>query len=137
MMNRFLIFIFCLILVSCNRKPKEVLGANEFYACSMDPQIMEKQPGICPICKMALTKVTVDNSKMNLVKLSDEQIKLGNIKTDTIKTGIIGDEITLTGIFSVNQNLVQEISSRYFGRIEKLYFKIPGQEIKEGDLIYE
>jgi Cu(I)/Ag(I) efflux system membrane fusion protein len=136
-MNKFFISILLLILVSCNNKPKEVLGANEFYVCSMDPQVMEKQPGLCPICKMQLTKAIIDNSQMNLLKLSDEQIKLGNIKTDTVKMGSIWDEKTLTGTFTVNQNLVQQISSRFNGRIEKLYYKIPGQQVKEGDLIYE
>lgn len=126
-----------LVLASCNRRPKEVLAENEFYVCSMDPQVMEKQPGLCPICKMDLTKTTIDKSEMNLIKLSNEQINLGNIKTDTVRTDSIWEEKTLTGTFAVNQNLVQQVSSRFNGRIEKLYYKIPGQEIKEGDLIYE
>lgn len=98
---------------------------------------MEKQMGICPICKMPLTKVTIDKSQLHLIKLSDDQIKLANIKVDTIKMGNIWDEKTLTGVFAVNQSSQEQISSRFNGRIEKLYFKIPGQEIKEGDLIYE
>ncbi len=136
-MNKFFFSILFVILVSCNNKPKEILADNEFYVCSMDPQVMEKQSGPCPICKMPLTKAIIDNSEMNLIKLSKEQIKLGNIKTDTVRTGNISDEKTLTGVFSVNQNLVQQVSSRFNGRIEKLYFKIPGQQIKEGDVIYE
>ena len=133
----FLVLVFCLLLISCNRKPKETIGENEFYTCSMDPQVMEKQMGMCPICKMPLTKVVIDKSQLHLIKLSDEQIKLGNIKTDTIKTDNIWDEKTLTGVFAINQSLQEQISSRFNGRIEKLYFKIPGQEIKAGDLVYE
>lgn len=131
------VLVFCLLLISCNRKPKEIIGENEFYTCSMDPQVMEKQMGICPICKMPLTKVTIDKSQLHLIKLSDDQIRLANIKVDTIKTDSIWDEKTLTGVFTVNQNSLEQISSRFNGRIEKLYFKIPGQEIKEGDLVYE
>ena len=126
-----------MILLSCNNKPKEVIGENEFYTCSMDPQVMEKQAGPCPICKMPLSKVLIDKTQLHLIKLSKEQIRLANIKTDTVKMGSIGNERTLTGIFTINQNLQQQISSRFNGRIEKLYFKIPGQEIKEGELIYE
>ncbi|HET6991715.1 MAG TPA: efflux RND transporter periplasmic adaptor subunit, partial [Bacteroidia bacterium] len=137
MTNKFLISILFVILVSCNSKPREVLRENEYYVCSMDPQVMEKQPGPCPICKMPLTKAIIDNSQQNIIKLSKEQIKLGNIRTDTVRITSISDEKTLTGTFAINQNLVQQISSRFSGRIEKLYFKIPGQQIKEGDLIYE
>lgn len=130
-------FLFLLIMVSCNNKPKEVIGENEFYVCSMDPQVMEKQMGMCPICKMPLSKMTIDKSQINLIKLSEEQIKLGNIKTDTVRMGNIGEERTLTGVFTVNQMLLRQVSSRFNGRIEKLYFKIPGQEINEDELIYE
>jgi Cu(I)/Ag(I) efflux system membrane fusion protein len=136
-MSKYFISILFVILVSCNSKPKEILREDEFYVCSMDPQVMEKLPGLCPICKMPLAKTTIDNSKWNLIKLSKDQIKLGNITTDTVRMGTVFDEKTLTGIVAVNENLVQEISSRFAGRIEKLYYKIPGQEVKVGDLIYE
>ncbi len=126
-----------LILVACNSKQKEVIGDNEFYVCSMDPQVMEKQMGMCPICKMPLAKVTIDKTQLHLIKLNEEQVKLGNIKTDTVRMDSIWEEKTLTGVFTINQNLQQQISSRFNGRIEKLYFKIPGQEIRQGDLIYE
>lgn len=136
-MNRYILFILIWFTISCTNSPKEVISENEFYVCSMDPQVLEKQMGMCPICKMPLAKVTIDKSSLHLIKLSDEQIKLGNIKTDTVKIDSIWNEKTLTGVFAINQNLQQQISSRIHGRIEKLYFKIPGQEIKVGDLLYE
>ncbi len=143
-MNKFLKIIVLVVLSflsisqqSCKNKHAEVIGEDEFYTCSMDPQVMEKQMGMCPICKMPLTKVVINKSQLHLLKLSDEQIRLGNIKTDTIKTDSIWDEKTLTGVFAINQSIQEQISSRFNGRIEKLHFKIPGQEIKEGDLIYD
>lgn len=132
-----LALVSCLLIFSCNTKPTEIIGENEFYTCSMDPQVMEKQPGLCPICKMPLVKVLIDKTSLHLIKLSDEQIKLANIKTDTVRMGSIGNERTLTGVFTINQNLQQQVSSRFNGRIEKIYFKIAGQEIKEGEIIYE
>lgn len=133
----FLILGSCFLFFSCNNKPKEIVAENEFYVCSMDPQVMEKQMGMCPICKMPLAKTVIDKTQLHLIRLNDEQIRLGNIKTDTVKTGHIGDERTLSGVFTVNQNLLKQLPSRFNGRIEKLYFKIPGQEIKKGELIYE
>ena len=135
-MNRYIILIFLWISFSCSNAPKEIIGENEFYVCSMDPQVMEKKMGMCPICKMPLAKVTIDKTNLHLIKLSSEQIKLGNIKTDTLVMDSIWSEKTLTGVFAVNQNLQQQISSRVHGRIEKLYFKIPGQKINAGDVLY-
>jgi len=33
--------------------------AISHYTCPMHPSVKEKDPGICPICKMDLTAVTV------------------------------------------------------------------------------
>ena len=136
-MNKYFVFALTILLFSCSGKPKEVIDENEYYVCSMDPQVMEKQPGPCPICKMPLSKVTIDRSQMNLLKLNDEQIRLANINTIELEKDSIGDDKTLTGVFAINQDLQHQVSSRFNGRIEKLYFKLPGKEIKEGDLIYE
>lgn len=124
-------------LASCGNKPKEILGENEYYACSMDPQVLEKQPGMCPICKMPLAKITLDKSRMNIIKLNAEQIKLANVKVDTAKISFIGKETILTGVFAVNQNNTEQISVRISGRIEKLHHKILGEEIKTGEPAYD
>ncbi|MBI3510229.1 MAG: efflux RND transporter periplasmic adaptor subunit [Bacteroidetes bacterium] len=136
MKNKIFFPALILLLFSCRGKPKEKIGANEYYVCSMDPQVMEKQPGPCPLCKMPLSKVTIDTTE-NVVRLSKEQIRLGNIQTNIVKYDSIGEEKTLTGVFAINQNSQQQVSSRFNGRIEKLYRKIPGQSISEGDLIYD
>ena len=143
MKNKFNIF-FCFWLlvagfwlVSCNRKPKTILAENEYYVCSMDPQVMEKQPGSCPICKMPLAKTVIDKTQLNIIKLNAEQIKLANVKVDTVKISSIGKEVILTGEFSINQNKTEQISVRTNGRIEKLYHKVTGEEIKAGEAVYD
>ncbi|MEO6902303.1 MAG: efflux RND transporter periplasmic adaptor subunit [Bacteroidia bacterium] len=124
-------------LLSCNNKPKEILTENEYYACSMDPQVLEKQAGLCPICKMPLAKVTLDKNQMHIIKLNAEQIKLANIKVDTVKLSSIGKETVLSGVFAVNQSQTEQIATRINGRIEKLYHKVVGEKIAIGEPIYD
>lgn len=69
--------------------------------------------------------------------LSNLQVQLGHILTDTVSEHELGDELTLTGTISVNQNKTQSVSSRIMGRIEKLYFKNTGEEINAGEPLYE
>ena len=69
--------------------------------------------------------------------LSDQQIQLGHIKTGTIAEHSLGDELLLTGVLKPNQNKLTSVSSRVMGRIERLYFKNIGEEIKEGQAIYD
>ena len=133
----FWLLVSGLWLISCNNKPKEILTENEYYACSMDPQVLEKQAGMCPICKMPLAKITLDKNQMHIIKLNTEQIKLANVKVDSVKISSIGKETVLAGVFAVNQNKTEQISARINGRIEKLYHKTVGEKIKAGEPIYD
>ena len=138
-MRDFVLFLSCTIwLFSCNEIQSEKMNDNEFYTCSMDPQVMEKKPGKCPICKMNLTKVFVNKNKNEIgISLSKEQLQLGNIQTMIVKdTAIFGTKI-LNGKLVVDENRISSINSRVGGRIEKLYIKNPGESITVGMKLYD
>ena len=65
---------------------KETAKVNDaFYTCSMHPQIMEENPGKCPICGMTLIAVQKNQRTMNDgIMLSDQQVQLGDIRVDTM-----------------------------------------------------
>ena len=129
--------ITLLLLFSCGKK-EEKEENNVFYTCSMDPQVMEKKPGKCPICHMELTKIIVDpQMKGATLKLSKGQLQLGNIKTDTVRISSISNDKTLSAIVAINQNKSSSITSWIAGRIEKLYFKSIGETIISGQPLYE
>ncbi len=134
-----ILFIFAaLLLWSCNKQAGEKTPDNVFYTCSMDPQVMEKKPGSCPICKMDLTKVIIDKNDKTLgLKLSKEQEELANIKTVTIAEGKLGVEKTVNGRLVINENKRTKISSRVGGRIEKLFVKNTGEYVSQGMVLYE
>ncbi|HVD98753.1 MAG TPA: efflux RND transporter periplasmic adaptor subunit [Cytophagaceae bacterium] len=135
-MKKIIVIMICMFFFSCS-KQVEKLPDNVFYTCSMDPQVMEKKPGKCPICKMELTKVTIDKNSMSGLKLSEEQMELANIMLGKAEEGWIAEEKILNGLVVANGNNKTVISSRVSGRIEKLYFKSSGDLIREGDVLYE
>ena len=126
-------------LLSCNNKGNhlKMAGEDEYYTCSMDPQVIENKEGICPICHMELIMVKKNNLKSGQIQLSKQQIKLANISYDTLREHILAKEITLTGRVTVDQNLADAISARVNGRIEKLLVKNVGDYINQGQLLYE
>ena len=69
--------------------------------------------------------------------LSEQQMQLGNIQTDTIRTGSIGGELVLTATLNFDQSKTTSVSSRVMGRIEKLYFKTPGDFVKKSAPLYD
>jgi Cu(I)/Ag(I) efflux system membrane fusion protein len=137
----FLFFLFT-VFIACNTKNKQDNNNGQsqesvFYTCSMDPQIKEDKPGKCPICHMELTPVKNDDSAVNEIALSDQQIKLGNITTQTILETNSSLEQSFTGVLSINQEKIRTISARAMGRIEKLYFKTAGDYVKKNEAVYQ
>ena len=111
---------------------------NVYYTCSMDPQVHETRPGKCPICKMELTKVrSLSGSATDELLLSDQQIKLGNIRVDTIRNGSVQSETFIPATINFNQAENEVISSPMMGRIDRLYFRIPGEHVQKGAKVFD
>jgi Cu(I)/Ag(I) efflux system membrane fusion protein len=125
-------------VASCKSKQPAAKDADTYYTCSMDPQVIEQKPGKCPICHMQLTAVKKGNSKnKDEILLSEQQIQLGNITTDTIRTGSIGDQLVLTGTLNFDQMKASSVSARVRGRIDKLYFENIGDYVPKGAPLYD
>lgn len=125
-------------LSSCNNKKPSAHQSNAFYTCSMHPQVMEPHPGKCPICSMNLIAVQKnDVPQTDEIKLSDQQIQLGNIQVDTIGKGVIGNETILNATLNFDQQKLVSISSRVMGRVDRLYYKNIGDYIKKGSPLLE
>src|SRR5258708_9419277 len=134
------ILLFVLLLASCQTGTKNTAKSDPdvYYTCSMDPQVVESKPGKCPICHMELTAVHKSQQQNpDQIKLSPEQIELGNIQVDTIRSGSIGTETVLTGAVNFDQSALNSVSARISGRIEKLYYKNIGDPIPKGARLYD
>ncbi len=137
---KYIVVLAILIFVAaCKQKKKVVLqNPDLFYTCSMHPQIMEPNPGKCPICHMDL--IPVEKKKgidADAIMLSDQQIQLGNIQVDTVGKGTIGDKTVLTATLNIDETKNKTISARIAGRIEKLYYKNEGDYIQKGARLYD
>ena len=133
---------YIIFLTACTDKKQEVhkehlTNSDVYYTCSMHPQVVAYKPGNCPICQMPL--VVKQSSKLNddEIQLTEQQIQLGNIKTDTLRSGNMNNQTVLTAVLNFDQTKTSAVSSRVMGRIEVLYFKNIGDYIKKGDKLYE
>src|SRR5215471_18274075 len=137
---KYLIAIILLFLVIACKDKRKLVQANKdtFYTCSMHPQVMQKNPGNCPICGMKLIPVEKKTgTDADAIMLSDQQIQLGNIQVDTLGKGVIGNKTVLTGTLNIDETKTTAVSARISGRIEKLYFKNEGDYIPNGARLYD
>lgn len=72
----------------------------------------------------------------DIMELSAREQVLINLKIDTVRTKAINETITLLGKATVDENKIKVISSRVEGRLDKLYARNTGEEIKAGQALY-
>lgn len=137
-MNRIIFILLSLLFLAACSGKKAAKDSDVFYTCSMDPQVVSDKPGNCPICGMPLTAVKKSSvANADDIELSEQQIQLGNIRTDTIAEGNIGNTIELTGTLNINAAQTASVNARVMGRVERLYVKTTGNYIAKGAPVYE
>jgi membrane fusion protein, copper/silver efflux system len=138
-MKYILTIVVIFIFGACNAKKKDFAQKSDtYYTCSMHPQVMQEEPGKCPICGMTLIIVRKNQAQFeNVIMLSDQQVQLGNIQVDTIGKVKIGNTTVLNATINIDETKSSVISNRVAGRIDKLYFKNTGDYLKKGDRLYD
>ncbi len=136
-MKNIIILLTLFPFLACNQ-PEASIEEDVYYTCSMDPQVVESKPGNCPICKMPLTKMEKGKTlPTGELQLSDQQIQLGNIHTDTLRKRRIGDELVFTATLTTDLTQTNTVSARITGRMDRLYFKTIGDYVRKGDKVME
>ena len=166
--NIIIIFLIAITVIIANvscKKSGYVSPEEGYYTCSMDPQVIQQEPGDCPICGMKLTfqpaakkKKHADHSKNNQSKNGKDKSKgeflgtqsknftfslasnlLQNAKVYTVpaKKEKFTRENTYSGHIDYDEspNRLVIINTKYAGWIEKLYVSKEGQWVKRGSLL--
>ncbi|WP_067035606.1 efflux RND transporter periplasmic adaptor subunit [Allomuricauda sp. CP2A] len=111
------------------------IASGEMWTCSMHPQIMQPEPGSCPICGMDLIPAESSGEGLmaNQIKMTENAMALAGVETITIGEGIAGGgHVKLSGKVAINQES-DAVQSAYFnGRIERLNINYEGEEVKKG-----
>lgn len=113
----------------------EEMASGEMWTCSMHPQIMQPEPGDCPICGMDLIPASSSDEglAMGQIKMSNNAMALAGVETVTVGAGMTGEgSVKLSGKVAVNQE-ADAVQSAYFnGRIERLNINFEGEEVRRG-----
>ena len=111
---------------------------NQLWTCSMHPQIMQPEPGDCPICGMDLIPAESGGGEVGpqQIEMSETALALANIHTVEIGDSLLGDhDLVLSGKIVENEE-VKSVQASYFGgRIEKLYINYTGEEVRRGQVL--
>lgn len=107
----------------------------KMWTCSMHPQIMQPEPGDCPICGMDLIPAEVSSGEVSAeaFELSETALALADIQTT-----VVGEEpddkgeLVLSGKIMENEEATSVQVAYFAGRIERLNVNFTGEEIRKG-----
>jgi membrane fusion protein, copper/silver efflux system len=122
---------------------QQAIRHDEYY-CPMHPQVVRDKPGACPICGMTLVKRVSDGASNGEVRpartgvsLSASRQVLAQVATTIAHRGPAIKYVRAAGRIDYAETEFRQISTRFAGRVEKLYITYTGQRIRKGDPVAE
>ncbi len=122
---------------------------DQLWTCGMHPQVLESEPGLCPICKMQLVPVEApSNAGQHDSHSTGEQPATGvrvnpgflqsfAVKTAVVDRGSVPIEVQTVGVLEHNQENVVSVNTKFAGWIEKAHINTRGETVERGDLLFE
>jgi Cu(I)/Ag(I) efflux system membrane fusion protein len=145
---KYLLIPFAIILLfvfACSNSDNSNKDKNEYWTCTMHPQVHKDGPGACPICGMDLIKKVVDDTDRVSTKsdmegmltlTTDKQI-LANVSTIKVKKENLKKELIAYSYLDFVEQNRKTIPAKFNGRIEKLFVDKTGDYINKGQALFE
>ena len=108
---------------------------TELWTCSMHPQILQPEPGSCPICGMDLIPVEQGGGELpsGQFRLTPNALALANIRTVKVGAGTGAPAaLTLSGTVKANEKTIATQSAYFAGRVERLSVNFEGESVNRG-----
>ena len=112
-------------------------GDGIVYQDGMHPQIVQDEPGTCPICGMELMPVRVDGSGGGGVTIDPATLQNIGVRTAEVTVEPLGRTIRTTGRFKMVEKGAETVSLKVGGWVEELYVDFDGAIVRKGQPLLE
>ncbi len=121
---------------------------TQLWTCGMHPQVIQDEPGTCPICGMNLTPVK-GSPTPSAADSSDEEssnpgvhvdpnfIQNFSVRTAVVEKGSIPIVIRTIGTLDYNQKNIVSVNTKFEGWIEKANVNYLGESVRRGQVLFE
>ena len=108
---------------------------GQLWTCSMHPQVMQPEPGDCPICGMDLIPAEsgADGLAPGQFRMTKNALALADVRTTIVGTATAGGHsLRLSGTIQENEKAGATQAAYFGGRIEELFVNFEGEEVRSG-----
>lgn len=140
-----------------NDRPDRPDAPKQLWTCGMHPQVIQDEPGDCPICHMKLTPLNVEDdgadsggtgedggepetetrATAGAVVIDPAIIQNMGVRTATVVKGPLKRSVRLVGYLDEAQPNIHDINLRVSGWIRRLYADTEGQLVAAGDPLFD
>ncbi len=139
----FLLFsalLFVMFSVGCWGTGSDTPGTEEseqLYTCGMHPQVVQHEPGECPICGMNLTPMQATTQSEDTVVIPSAVQQQMGVETAPVQETTVFRHLRTIGIVDVGEDELSVVNLRYSGWIEKIRVDRTGDAVKSGQTLFE
>ena len=136
-----MIIIFSTSSLASNHEKSAIaaaLSTQSQYVCPMHNHIVKDHAGNCPICGMALVKITPSDPQMTSeIQVSGAMQQALAIKVEPAKKQTLWQYLKTIGQVQYDESKIVHQHSKVTGWIEKLAVSSEGEQVKKGQLLYQ
>jgi len=114
-------------------------AAETLYTCSMHPQVLQSEPGSCPICGMTLTALKTGGGSLTdlVIEIDPGTVQLMNLRTEPVARGPVNRLIRAVGEVEFNERTLRDITTKYDGWVERLHVDATWTQVSAGDPLFD
>lgn len=115
-------------------------GSETVYTCPMHPEVVESQPGSCPICGMDLVPTDYEGLSRNVgptVSIDPQVVQNMNVRIEPVRRRDVQRDLHAVGYLEVDPKRRVSVTTKTSGWVEKVYVHYIGEPVRRGQPLFD